>query len=465
MARCYCRWRNMLMCLCTPCILMVLLFTYITLMVCFNMTVTTNTSGTAVLLRGAKITHFIASGTYRTNGLAPLPKTFWELHPHRGAVWNELQLAIDRYYNPILSPKRKYKRVNPMYESLLGQSFSTVGDLDTRTSNFANLPQRMLEFVSHMHKRDYPVLIQPNMTCGAGAKEEKEPPLLLLAIKTTEMNFENRQAIRQSWGQVGWVAGDKRNRGREGGGSGREGGGYIRRVFLLGKENREELGVDMSELLFLESKHYGDILQWDFQDSFFNLTLKDVLFWDWFSRLCGQTRFVFKGDDDIFVNTPAMIDYLQDQLQKPKAHRVMRDFMVGDVIGAAIPNRVKKSKYFVPDSFYKGLYPAYAGGGGVVYSGLLTKRLNDISKRVHLFPIDDVFVGMCMVRLNAYPTHNPAFLTFDFPEKEEEEPCAYHTILLVHKRRPSQVVKLWAGLKETQAECWNATLRDADKKN
>ncbi|KAM4621359.1 N-acetyllactosaminide beta-1,3-N-acetylglucosaminyltransferase 2 [Polymixia lowei] len=463
MARCYCRWRNVLICLCTPCILLALLVTYITLMVCFNMArvTTTNMKATVWKPRTVEITHFIAQGVYRNEGLAPLPKTFWDLHPHNGGFWNRLQQVVDRYYNPILSPrnnKRGYKRTK------LKESLSAVGNVDNVMSK---LPQQMQEFASYMHRREYPVLIEPHMACGAGTEEEKEPPLLLLAIKTRELNFQNRQAIRQSWGQVGWVAGRRRNEsggGEGGGGAGRKGGGYVRRVFLLGRENYEELGVDMSELLHLESKHYRDILQWDFKDSFFNLTLKDVLFWSWFSRFCNQTRFVFKGDDDVFVNTPAMVDYLQDQLGKPGTHAAMRSFMVGDVIDEAKPNRINNSKYFVPDSFYKGLYPTYAGGGGVVYSGLLTKHLNHMSKKVHLFPIDDVYVGMCMIRLKAFPIHHHAFLTFDFPEKEEKEPCAYHRILLVHKRNPSQVVKLWAELKETQTQCWNVTLRDSDKK-
>lgn len=380
---------------------------------------------------------------------------------HRNAFWNRLQLAIDHYFNPLLRSTNTKKGFDSstFNDSLLRQSFSEVTNLDSMKRSFDKLPDQMQEFVNHMHRRDYPILLQPDAVCGAGAKDEKEPPLLLLAIKTTELNFKNRQAIRKTWGQEGWVAGQRRNSN-----GGEEDGGYVRRVFLLGKENPQEMGVDLSNLLELESKHYGDILQWDFSDTFFNLTLKDVLFWKWFSQFCYQTRFVFKGDDDVFVNTPRMISFLQEQLRKPQAAKAMNEFMVGDVIGAAIPNRVNKSKYFIPDSFYKGIYPTYAGGGGVVYSGLLAKRLHNISKRIHLFPIDDVFVGMCMVRLKAHPIHHPAFLTFDFPDKDGEELCAYHTILLVHKRSPTQVVKLWAGMKRKQTQCWDVTLRGADKK-
>ncbi|XP_041653171.1 N-acetyllactosaminide beta-1,3-N-acetylglucosaminyltransferase 2-like [Cheilinus undulatus] len=459
MARCYCRLRKVLICMCGPCIFLALLFIYMIFMVCMAMN-SSATPGTMVQAQGRESSHFVALGAYSNKGFAPYPFTFWDLHSHKDAIWNQLQLAVDRNVNPILHPNifELELKNSKFHESLLIQSFSEVTNWDSTQEKFKKLPQQMQDFMSHMQIRDYPTLNQPDGVCGAGAKDEKEPPLLLLAIKTTEVNFKNRQAIRQTWGQVGWRAGTKGNNSK------RESGGYVRRVFLLGKEDPEDLGVDLSNLLQSESKQYGDILQWDFKDTFFNLTLKDVLFWSWFSRFCDQTLFVFKGDDDVFVNTFNMITFLQDQLNMPQANRTLKDFMVGDVIGEAIPSRVNKSKYFISDTFYKGLYPVYAGGGGVVYTGLLAKRLYNISKRVHLFPIDDVYVGMCMFRLNTQPIHNPAFLTFDFPAKEEEEMCAYHKILLVHKRSPNQVVRLWANMKKTQLLCKNVPLRDENKK-
>uniref|UniRef100_A0A3Q3MPD3 Hexosyltransferase n=1 Tax=Mastacembelus armatus TaxID=205130 RepID=A0A3Q3MPD3_9TELE len=388
--------------------------------------------------------YFVAPGALPNKNFGPVPITFWERHPFKGAIWNILQLAVDHHFNPILHPLKANREADDdsIYDSILRQSFTEVNDLDSMRRNFDKLPEELQDFVSHMQRRDYPTLIQPPGVCGAGAKDEKKAPLLLLAIKTIESNFKDRQAIRHTWGQVGWVSG-LRQRGS------RDGGGYIRRVFLLGRENSEEVVVNFSDMLQMESAHYGDILQWDFRDTFFNLTLKDVLFWRWFSKFCSQTLFVFMGDDDVFVNTLRIITYLEDQLQKPQAHRIIKNFMVGNVSGTGIPSQVSKSKYFIPDSFYKGLYPMYASGRGVVYSGLLTKRLHSVSKRVHLFPIDDVYVGMCMMRLNAYPIHHPAFLTFDFSKKETEEQCSYRKNLLVYKCNSNQLVELWAEVNVT----------------
>ncbi|XP_049614093.1 N-acetyllactosaminide beta-1,3-N-acetylglucosaminyltransferase 2 [Syngnathus scovelli] len=445
MARCH--YRRALICVCSPCIFLLVLFLFLGIMVCSNMNKTTRSI------------HFVASGSFKNKNFASMPKTFWKLHEE--AFWNQLQLTLDRQFNPILNPQNAYMRFrsHAFYVSLMSRSFSEVTDLDPVRRKMEQLPLQMQDFVSHMKRRSYPVLIQPaDMTCGAGAVDEKEPPLLLLAIKSTALNFENRQAIRQTWGQAGWVA----TRGMDGRPR-QKVGGYIRRVFLLGKEYPRDSEWDISELLQEEGEQYGDILQWDFNDTFFNLTLKDVLFWNWFSRQCSKTRFVFKGDDDVFVNTVNMITYLHNQLEKPNAEHIMNEFMVGDVISAAFPNRVHQSKYFVPDSFYKGLYPTYAGGGGVVYSGQLAKRLHNISGRVHLFPID-VFVGMCMARLNAHPIHHSGFLTFDFPYNEDKEPCAYHTILLVHKRSPKQLIELWDKLSKSKNQCRFVSLRVSNKR-
>ncbi|XP_028272193.1 N-acetyllactosaminide beta-1,3-N-acetylglucosaminyltransferase 2-like [Parambassis ranga] len=451
MAQCHCRWRNVFICVCAPCICLVVLFFVFGLIVCMNM----NTIVSTVFIPQTE--HFVARGTLNNKSFAAFPKTFWDLRPNRDAFWNNLQLKVDRHFNPMLQPgndRRGSQTRN--FDSLLKQSFFEVTHSNEMKKTTDKMPQTVQQFASYMLNRDYPIILRPNGACGAQAENEKEPPLLLFAVKTSEANFKNRQALRQTWAREGWVTGHKIGNSSE---KEEEVGGYVRRIFLLGKEDAQELGADLSEILKKENKLYGDLLQWDFKDTFFNLTLKDVLFWKWFSVSCSRVQFVFKGDDDVFVNTPKMITYLQHQLKKPQAHMTLQDFMVGNLIGVANPNRVPRSKYYIPDNFYSGFYPAYAGGGGVVYSGLLTKRLYQVSKRIHLFPIDDVYVGMCMLRLQAQPGHHPAFLTFDFPGYEEDAQCAYHTILLVHKRSPNQVIQLWEDIHSTLTQCKDVPLR------
>ncbi|XP_026774101.3 N-acetyllactosaminide beta-1,3-N-acetylglucosaminyltransferase 2 isoform X2 [Pangasianodon hypophthalmus] len=446
MASCLWRYRcRILLCICTPCILLGCLFIYITLALCLAMAHTYPSDGQII---SSKLPNglFVATGTTKANMLASYPiQPFWRQGLNNAAFWNLIQHVMDRQHNPILqasgniSHKHNITSLNqtgcfPSYEGM------------RRMSDYFTQPLQIQKFIISMHCRVYPLLIDQPGLC---AKTE-EAPMLLLAIKSLVPNFRNRQAIRMTWGYSGLLKGQVGK------------GGLVRRVFLLGKIDEE-----LSESIKKESEMYDDIILWDFMDTFFNLTLKDVLFWDWYSKRCQNARFVLKGDDDVFVRTPALLDYLENQeklhLKRHGHAKKMEDFVVGDIITSAFPLRLETNKYYIPESFYKGMYPTYPGGGGVVYSGALVPRLLQVSRRVHLFPIDDVYLGMCLQRLGVIPINHPAFLTFDFNAEEAKEPCAHHTILLVHKRSPEEMLKLWTETLRPNEECRNTTLRIEEK--
>ncbi|XP_056328633.1 N-acetyllactosaminide beta-1,3-N-acetylglucosaminyltransferase 2 [Danio aesculapii] len=453
MALCLCRYRRRIILFCSPCILLLPVCIYVMIAMSYVMkhgdTGGYAGSGTYVSTASLPVLpdRFIARGLKRSKDLAPHPEnSFWRSELESGALWNIIQYMMDRQRNPILSPHLTIETSSNSERSKSENGCSPNSNIDITMPDFLTLPTQMKNFVSTMHCRDYAIIIDPLDVCNHGPLAKKWAPTLLLAIKTQTANFENREAIRETWGRSGRI---KTRDGQL---------KIVRRVFLLGKSKSEQ----HEEKLQLESQKYGDILQWEFTDTFFNLTLKDVLFWEWFSRRCPHARFIFKGDDDVFVRTPAVLDYLQaveanesfsDESKK------MERFVIGDVIHNAAPIRTNNTKYFIPESFFKGLYPSYPGGGGVVYSGSLAHRLLEVSQRVHLFPIDDVYLGMCLRRLGVYPVHHPAFLTFDFPKDEPREPCANHTILLVHKRSPAEMFKLWFETLIPSPECRNATLR------
>ncbi|XP_066505313.1 N-acetyllactosaminide beta-1,3-N-acetylglucosaminyltransferase 2 [Hoplias malabaricus] len=455
MASCLWQYRlRILLCVCTPCLLLACLFIYVALAVCLSMTLSISPVRHPVLS-----TFFKASGTTNVGTMAPYPiKPFWKHKLDKEAHWNLIQQILDRQHNPLLQQRRNDSQTgSDLYNTTSGSEQHREGcfpnyEMIWTLSDFFSLPSQIQRFLISMHCREYPLLIDQPRVCNQTLEKSQDgPPMLLLAIKSQAMNFKNRQAIRQTWGRSGWVKGY----------SGK--GGQVRRVFLLGKNHSGHDPVSV-ENLREESNKFGDLIMWDFLDTFYNLTLKDILFWGWFSKNCPDTRFVLKGDDDVFVRTPALLDYLNDEEEvrskKSGNGKVMEDFVVGDVIISALPPRLETNKYFIPESFYEGMYPSYAGGGGVVYSGALVPRLLEVSKRVHLFPIDDVYLGMCLERLGVVPIHHPAFLTFDFPEDESKEPCAHHTILLVHKRSPKEMRKLWAKTIVPSRKCKKVLLRD-----
>ncbi|KAM8828099.1 N-acetyllactosaminide beta-1,3-N-acetylglucosaminyltransferase 2 [Spinachia spinachia] len=447
MGKC-CKCKGRLLCMCLlPCMMTGHLLIYITVSIFVTISYTPPKVNV----------HYVASGvSAHSPGLASHPLgPFWNLRLEDSALWNQLQHAWDRQHNPILRGnttsipgESRLKLFSEIEDECYSECMSHKCSLP-RIQDFNSLPEQMRAFVRGMHCREYPLLINQPDTCGSNSSSSGvDSPMLLMAIKSQAGNFENRQAIRKTWGRSGLVRGESNKKG-----------GLVRTVFLLGRQDSSSgPPPDVQDLLQMEDQKYGDILQWDFRDTFFNLTLKDLLFWEWLRQYCPTAIFVFKGDDDVFVRTGALLDYLNTQweehnLWKAYTNKTDLDLFVGDVIYNARPIREPSAKYYIPERFYKGAYPPYAGGGGVVYSGSLALRLKDVSEKVRLFPIDDVYLGMCMYRLGLSPSHHPGFLTFDLPASDRHKPCAYRSVLLVHRRSPQEMLTLWKQLQSPPAQC------------
>nr|XP_023680866.1 N-acetyllactosaminide beta-1,3-N-acetylglucosaminyltransferase 2 isoform X1 [Paramormyrops kingsleyae] len=369
-----------------------------------------------------------SSGQGKGNGhkLVMPTKPFWKKLVAKEGFWNREQQKLDYLHNPILMKSNGSKA--ELLQWLNDTDFSESCDPDfgvaTKVSDYNSLPERFKDFLLYMKCRSYPmVLDQPDM-CKGG-------PFLLLAVKSLAPHFDRRQAIRESWGRAGRIA----NR-------------TVATVFLLGSATEVDHFPDLSKMLQYESSIHHDILMWDYRDTFFNLTVKEVLFLDWFRHRCPTASFVFKGDDDVFVNTQRIMEFLKD-LSPDKA----KDLFVGDVITNAGPHRDKKLKYFIPESIFVGMYPPYAGGGGFLYSGDLALRLHNVSQQVFLYPIDDVYTGMCLRKLGLSPEKHKGFRTFDIEEKYRDNACAYKSLILVHSRTPQEMIKIWTWLSDPNLNC------------
>ncbi|KAM4627635.1 N-acetyllactosaminide beta-1,3-N-acetylglucosaminyltransferase 2 [Polymixia lowei] len=349
---------------------------------------------------------------------------FRQAIPQSGAYWNRLLHTIlkrvDKGEYTSRHSSASWSRCREMNQEFLQMN----------VHDFSAYPVQHQEFLRGLNCRYPPMLIdQPNKCINSEGAPDNQT-FLLFAIKSSPRNFERRQAVRETWGREGVY----------------QGGLRVRTVFLLGSSSPDE--PDLGPLLSFEAKHFGDLLQWDFQESFLNLTLKVHVFLRWSLKNCPRVSFVFSGDDDVFANTPAMLSYLQS-LEPSKASRSY----VGQVIITASPLRDLKSKYYVPVSFYDGLYPAYAGGGGFLLSGALLQPLYDIADIIPFFPIDDVYTGMCFKALGMSPEAHKGFQTFDVQDQDRENICVHKELILIHQRTPGQIKRLWKGIHSPLLTC------------
>lgn len=340
------------------------------------------------------------------------------------SFWNREQRRLDLIYDPLVSSSAGLVE-RPGWLEDTGPAHPCQADprVPLQVWDYDSLPQPLRDFLLHVRCRTFPMLRNQARACHPA-------PFLLMAVKSLVGHFERRQAIRETWGRA-------RTYGNR----------TVVTVFLLGRSSPVDPPAHLQGMLGREAELHRDLLQWDYRDTFFNLTLKEVLFLEWFSQTCPGARFVLKADDDVFVNTFQILRFLEELPENQE------DFFIGDVISDAGPHRDRALKYFIPESVFVGRYPPYAGGGGYLLSGEVARRLHAVSRQVALFPIDDVYTGMCLQKLGVVPGKHSGFRTFGIEEGLRREPCSYRSLMLVHSQTPQEMLATWAWLTNPRLEC------------
>ncbi|XP_055700689.1 beta-1,3-galactosyltransferase 5-like isoform X2 [Phlebotomus papatasi] len=192
-------------------------------------------------------------------------------------------------------------------------------------------------------------------------RQLKMQPKFIILIHSAPRKRENRDNIRQTWG--GWKLDH-------------------RVLFLLGTVDSEDLQNEIQS----ESDFFGDIVQGNFVDSYKNLSYKHVMAMKWATEFCPETQFIFKSDDDIFVNTPLISQFVQ------KLGNVT-DFILCVINGGQPVVREKNTKWYVsPEEFPNDTYPVYCSGCGVLLTTDVARKLHKAAESTPYLFVDDVYV-------------------------------------------------------------------------
>lgn len=297
--------------------------------------------------------------------------------------------------------------------------------------DFGSFPLSMKNFIYYQHCRNFQMLLDSPYKCGGPIKSEV---FLLLVIKTSPGNFERREALRKTWAEEM-----------------EHNGVLIRRVFISGTTGEGFHKNWMNKLLELEQEEYKDILQWDFTESHYNLTLKQVLFLEWFNKKCPHASFVLNGDDDVLAQPDNMAHYLQ----KLQDNSGRRHLFAGYVIDITHPFRTLTSKYFVPVEVYESNdYPPFCSGGGIFMSRYTLSVLYRMSQSIPFFPLDDVYLGIILAKAGLSVTSVAGVRTFA-PDVNVEtvNPCIYKNDVVVHRYLPKQLYIIWQRIHDPNLNC------------
>ncbi|XP_022197182.2 beta-1,3-galactosyltransferase brn [Nilaparvata lugens] len=131
---------------------------------------------------------------------------------------------------------------------------------------------------------------------GKCTMPDKEKIRLVIIVKSAIKHFKRRLVIRHSWGYEGRFSDVP-----------------VRTVFILGVGGDENLQHEVA----LENETFGDIVQANFTDNYYNNTIKTMMGFKWAVLYCPNAMFYFFSDDDMYVSTKNILRFVRNPINYP----------------------------------------------------------------------------------------------------------------------------------------------------
>ncbi|KAM6965148.1 beta-1,3-galactosyltransferase 2 [Aplochiton taeniatus] len=258
------------------------------------------------------------------------------------------------------------------------------------------------------------ILNQPNVC-------KKRAPFLVFVVPVAPADSVSRDTIRKTWGGQSLIHNVE-----------------ALTLFYVGL-HYEGNTSDIQNGLKRESLEHGDIIQMDFLDNYYNLTIKTIMIMNWLAKHCQSASYAMKVDADIFVNVFYLVKLLGDS---PR-----HDYITGSVIGDGKPRRDMNSKWHLSEDLYpENSFPPYVSGAGYVFSLDLAKRISWASTFVRMIPLEDVYVGLCLRVLRVRPVYSQSLLglrnLFEV-RRFKYDRCAYAKRVIVNGFKPQELMHIW----------------------
>ena len=202
---------------------------------------------------------------------------------------------------------------------------------------------------------------------------------LLIIVSSSPEHFNQRELIRQTWASDSFL------------------NSRWKTVFLLGQSE------NYTEELQREEEFYGDLIRADYYEDYWNQTFKIEMGFEWADRYCSFS-FLLKADDDVFINTPAVLNLL-NKSSTPKEKLYMGFVYKNPVVQ-------RRGKWLVTREEYNEThFPNFCAGPGFILSRDVVRLFVDIFDTIPKFKIDDVYVGMLAKEAGVTGMHNSGFQT------------------------------------------------------
>ncbi|XP_060564908.1 beta-1,3-galactosyltransferase 5-like [Ruditapes philippinarum] len=271
-----------------------------------------------------------------------------------------------------------------------------------------------------------------------------EVPELIVLIPSIPSNGYIRTAIRSTYGLIArYTPSDLQRFGMQ---------HPVQIAFLLGRSPNQSVDYDVRK----EQRKHSDIVQADFIDSYYNLTLKVLYGLKWVNTYCQGVRYVLKADEDVFVNIQLLLAELRTYRVSTKGS--VFGFIHSSYYGLKV---LKTGKWGVNESEYPlRRYPPYAQGTSYTITGNLVPKIVEIAQHLPYLHIEDAFItGIIAGKIlgaNLERINGNSFWTEEAPD-----PCEFVKTERVSQTnmKPSSMYKTWQALLSPDTLCANSTYR------
>ncbi|XP_014238811.1 beta-1,3-galactosyltransferase brn [Trichogramma pretiosum] len=308
---------------------------------------------------------------------------------------------------------------------------------------------------------------------------EAESLRIVFLVKSAMGNFNQRTAIRNSWG-------------------------FEKRFFDVPMKVVFVLGVNpgdsqIQHKVNTESAEFQDIIQADFIDSYYNNTIKTMMAFKWAVDYCSNSKFYMFVDDDYYVSVKNVLRFIRNPTQYPQylkdttnlknprkgAKRDSRNLhfnqkeIISDIKSANVhlqiirnnveasrfkrqildfdlpddirlfagfvflssPHRHKFSKWYVSlEEYPYDLWPPYVTAGSYILSKEALMDMYYGSMYTKHFRFDDIYLGLIAKKLDIEPFHCDEFHFY----KKKYLKNNYEFVISSHGYSdPNELVKVW----------------------
>ncbi|XP_052773773.1 beta-1,3-galactosyltransferase 1-like [Mya arenaria] len=285
---------------------------------------------------------------------------------------------------------------------------------------------------------DFPFIINGSNIC-----QDSDPPLLVIMVPSVHTRIDLRTAIRETWGRAAnpgvWPRMGKLIH-------------EVKLIFLFGT-SRTKLG---NSIVKEESEMFGDVVQADFVDSYFNLTYKTVMGVRWVAEMCPHAKYILKADDDVFVNVRNLLDFLLKQKENT------RGVIYGHkLVDSAV---LREGRWAVSEQAYPlKQYPPYTCGNTYVISANMAANIYYTAGLLPYLNIEDVFVtGILRMYLRA---DIQDVLGFTHWYEKRPRPCEFNNKLRISATKVTEglLYDIFEGLRANVTDCYVPPSTKSDK--